>query len=188
MSSLLGQITVILILGVIIFVITRVCGGLGKIPPEMGELGEEFQEVKDRMMETHIMGFWKIEVLDSKGNVVKRKEIGDVGTKGFYIGRGRMCDLRIRSSYVSEKHAVIASDEKGFFLKDCGSRNGVYYKNKKVHQIDLEDRMTLYLGNVACRISRANIMDDFSQNDEGHTRVGGRGTQVKGGKSEIKRD
>lgn len=48
--------------------------------------------------------------------------------------------------------------------------------------------MTLYLGNVACRISRANIMDDFSQNDEGHTRVWGSGTQVKGGKSEIKRD
>lgn len=89
---------------------------------------------------------------------------------------------------MSEKHAVIASDEKGFFLKDCGSRNGVYYKNKKVHQIDLEDRMTLYLGNVACRISRANIMDDFSRNDEGHTRVWGNGTQVKGGKSEIKRD
>ncbi|MCA5962780.1 hypothetical protein LC724_23735 [Blautia sp. RD014234] len=53
--------------------ITRVCGGLGKIPPEMGELGEEFQEVKDRMMETHIMGFWKIEVLDSEGKCGKAK-------------------------------------------------------------------------------------------------------------------
>lgn len=187
MSSLLAQVTVILILGVIIFVITRVCGGLGK---SMGSIegGDDFQAVKDKLMETNIMGFWKIEVLNQKGKVIRRKEIPDIEDRGFYIGRGKTCDLRIKSPFVSEKHAVIASDEKGFFIKDYGSKNGVYYKNKKMYQMDLEDKMLIYFGNIPCRISKTNSMEGFLDRNEERTRMWGGECRQEVGDTRVKRD
>jgi len=48
------------------------------------------------------------------------------------IGRSAACDIQVTSGLVSRRHASIAVNERGVFITDSGSRNGVYVNADRV--------------------------------------------------------
>lgn len=50
----------------------------------------------------------------------------------FIIGRTSGANLIINSPYISREHAIILSENRGFFLKDCLSRNGTFVNGQKI--------------------------------------------------------
>lgn len=56
----------------------------------------------------------------------------------FSIGRGPGNDLVLPSLAVSRRHAEIIRAERGFVLRDAGSRNGIVVDGKPVREVALE--------------------------------------------------
>jgi hypothetical protein len=48
------------------------------------------------------------------------------------IGRGSDCEISIPKRQISRHHAVIERDEKGYILRDLGSKNGTFVNSKQV--------------------------------------------------------
>ncbi|WP_446743692.1 SpoIIE family protein phosphatase [Silvibacterium acidisoli] len=61
----------------------------------------------------------------------------------YTVGRSAGCDLYLRHSYVSRKHAEIVFEDGSFFLVDKGSRHGTYVNNRKIerHKLCANDRV-----------------------------------------------
>ncbi|BBB32455.1 adenylate cyclase [Thermotomaculum hydrothermale] len=63
------------------------------------------------------------------------------------IGRNPDCDLVLSSPNVSRKHAMIEKRTNGkFYIRDLGSKNGIYYKNNRVQELELGSKTKLTLG------------------------------------------
>jgi len=53
---------------------------------------------------------------------------------GLVIGRGDMCDIVLPDQGVSREHCRILMHNSGIWVRDLGSRNGVYLKGKRVNR------------------------------------------------------
>lgn len=62
---------------------------------------------------------------------------------GVTIGRARDCDLILQDTYLSSRHARLASDEGDLSIEDLGSTNGTY-----VNQEMVKGRVHLSRGDV----------------------------------------
>lgn len=54
-----------------------------------------------------------------------------LGTEPFHIGRGDENDVVLADASVSKVHAVIEQGERGFVLRDLGSRNGIFVDGER---------------------------------------------------------
>lgn len=61
-----------------------------------------------------------------------RNGMWNLGQKEVHLGRGVECDVQLDDEAASRKHAVIQSDEEGYFLVDLSSTNGTYVNNSQV--------------------------------------------------------
>ncbi|MBA2610040.1 MAG: FHA domain-containing protein [Actinobacteria bacterium] len=64
------------------------------------------------------------------GGTMANKEftVGEEAT----LGRGQGCQVQIADSMVSQLHARLFRDAKGFHIEDLGSTNGTYLNGRKV--------------------------------------------------------
>lgn len=65
------------------------------------------------------------------------------------IGRGTDCDIVIPKRQVSRHHAQVERDDKGYLLRDLGSKNGTYVNSQPVgdepHRLRDEDEIQIAL-------------------------------------------
>jgi len=62
------------------------------------------------------------------------------------IGRSAACDIQVTSGLVSRRHATVTVNERGVFVTDLGSRNGVYVNANRVAgtlALKLGDRLSI---------------------------------------------
>jgi hypothetical protein len=169
MSTLLSQITVLVIVAIVVFTVLAIFGYLPKsnsrssvkadIEKSHSDVfnGFSFNEKKNDF-KTSFMNFWIMEQLDDYGKPLKVFEISQIPEKGLSIGCAADCDFQVTGSrFVGRHHAVIGQDEKGLFIQDCNSTNGIFDENqKKVKQMDIKDGMFMYLANVRVRFRTVN--------------------------------
>ncbi len=93
---------------------------------------------------------------DRKGS---RFKIAD----GITIGR-RQCDIILRDSKVSSRHARIEKREDGFYLVDLGSSNGLKLKGNVVSSVLLEADLSVQIGRAILTVIEPSIttMDEPS--------------------------
>ena len=68
-------------------------------------------------------------------------------SKEIIIGRGMECTWTLDGidSSASSRHAVISKRKNKFYITDLGSRNGIYFQNKRIKErkLVLGDRISL---------------------------------------------
>lgn len=62
------------------------------------------------------------------------------------IGRSTLCDVRIESSMVSRRHALISFTRDGAVLVDLNSTNGTYVDGRRIRRHELQPGETIELG------------------------------------------
>ncbi|MDH4072997.1 MAG: FHA domain-containing protein, partial [Gammaproteobacteria bacterium] len=62
------------------------------------------------------------------------------------IGRTAHNDIQLQMSFVSRRHAVIATDNERTRIIDWGSRNGVYVNKKRVTECMLQSGDVITIG------------------------------------------
>ena len=62
------------------------------------------------------------------------------------LGRAESCEVQIKSSSVSKKHAQIIVKDSGLSIEDLNSSNGIFYKGKKIKSQKLKqgDRIAIH--------------------------------------------
>lgn len=199
METFLSQITVLIIVVVLAYTFLVIIGvlpkqgktGGKKEGPEpnrkKGDSGVFYPYSKDEdskksTYETDILAFYRLDMLrivNGKEKIIKSfsiHEIPDNG-EGLRIGRSKECDIVIPEdcTTIGKKHAVISQDEKGIFLVDQESLNGVFNSDKKYQRsIDLEDNVRFYLGSqlfafVEVDPFAVNTVDSDNSNKENTT-------------------
>ena len=72
----------------------------------------------------------------------------------FLIGRAKECALRAGSEAISRRHCAIIRREKGWTVRDLGSRNGTYVNDEKItKEVPLGDGDQLRVGPLAFRVA-----------------------------------
>ncbi len=65
------------------------------------------------------------------------------------IGRSMACDLRIKNSEISQKHAKITCQNQRYYIQDLKSKNGTYLEEKKViRKMRLKNHMQIRFANT----------------------------------------
>ena len=168
MNNLLAQFIIIALIGGIIFTVKFLCSTIGEGDSGYSKLkkGNIHRASRKQRVGTYIMPSWEIQLLNDRGETVKKKPISFLPGKGFYIGSSEECDFVIKSPFISSKHAIIAEDENGYFIKDLNSKNKIRVENEVVEEIDLRDGMLLYLANIPCRIVKEDPFAVFEKMKE----------------------
>ena len=85
-------------------------------------------------------------VLEHSGTMLYELNTAEY-TREIIIGRGAGCTWTLEGvdSSASSRHAVISKRKNNFYVTDLGSRNGIYYQNKRVSErkLALGDRISL---------------------------------------------
>lgn len=172
MSTFISQIAVLAIIIIIMVVILSLFGvicpktkqdvrkqmeGLKKESEKEKKMGWE-KKIFSADLKTEIMSFWVLEQLNSEDKVVKSFHITKIPKEGLILGIGDDCDIQLEPyKYIGHRHAVLGQDEKGMFLQDMNSTNGVYNsEQKKVQQLDVKDGVVFYLGNAKMQFRAVN--------------------------------
>ena len=166
--SILSQVAVLLLLALIVAVFllmlrygnsvqSRDSGGKG-----ISKIWNGFHR-GGRSGETMLLPMLFIDQLDPKTmESVEQFAVCDIPEKGVTISRpnaksdGILLSKATKEAYtVSRNHAVIAMDDEGMFLQDCGSHNKMFTNGirKPVEQVDITDGLIVYLGMQPLRFS-----------------------------------
>lgn len=79
----------------------------------------------------------------------------------FLIGRAKECALRAGSEAISRRHCAIIRREKGWMVRDLGSRNGTHVNGEKITQeVPLKDGDELRVGPLKFRVAAAESSKD----------------------------
>ena len=82
------------------------------------------------------------------------------------IGRSSECDLVLSSPNVSRKHAFIEKrDGHHFYIKDLGSKNGIYYAGKRVEDLILKKTTKLTVGPFVITVKIDSMPEETSEKD-----------------------
>lgn len=71
----------------------------------------------------------------------------------YLIGRDPTCDLQIRDGAISRRHAEVLRTDRGWFIKDLGSENGLHYMGMQIDNKRIEDGDVFQLGSYAIRFT-----------------------------------
>jgi len=72
--------------------------------------------------------------------------------KSLKVGRGHECDMNIHDTSISRVQATIELDDKGFMLKDGGSRFGTYIKITKPMLLEAGQQVSVQVGRTILQI------------------------------------
>ncbi len=67
------------------------------------------------------------------------------------IGRSKTCDLVLTDPAVSSLHAELVTEEKCRVVRDLGSRNGIYFRDHRVNELELQPGTQFNIGNDRLR-------------------------------------
>jgi DNA-binding NtrC family response regulator len=101
-------------------------------------------------------GEQKLELQKYRLAVVEGDNQGDTGTfeeRKVEIGSSPDNDIVLDDNAVSRFHAMIEVDERGYLLRDLGSKNGTYVGGLGVREIYLEDGTTFRMGTTRIRFN-----------------------------------
>lgn len=70
----------------------------------------------------------------------------------FVVGRSAACDIRVRSSASSRRHAILELEDGVWLAKDLGSRNGLYVNSSRVERAEIRPLDTIQFGAKGPRI------------------------------------
>src|SRR3954463_9885683 len=68
------------------------------------------------------------------------------------IGRSDQCDISVKDSSMSGRHAEIKKSDGDITIRDLGSANGIYLTGERIEQAELFDGDVLRLGQTSIRI------------------------------------
>jgi uncharacterized protein YfiM (DUF2279 family) len=68
------------------------------------------------------------------------------------IGRSDQCDISVKDSSMSGRHAEISKTDGDIKIRDLGSANGIYLNGERVDEAELYDGDVLRLGQTSIRI------------------------------------
>src|SRR5437660_10904308 len=68
------------------------------------------------------------------------------------IGRSDACEISVKDSSMSGKHAEISKINGGIRVKDMGSANGIWLNGERVEDVELFDGDVLRLGQTSIRV------------------------------------
>lgn len=72
----------------------------------------------------------------------------------FVIGRGsKTSDLAIKDGNVSRKHASVIYRNGSYFIKDCGSTNGIDYNGMRIDNKKVEEGDVFYICDYELRFT-----------------------------------
>jgi pSer/pThr/pTyr-binding forkhead associated (FHA) protein len=72
----------------------------------------------------------------------------------FLIGRAKECALRAGSEAISRRHCAIIRREKGWTVRDLGSRNGTYVNDERItKEVPIKDGDELRVGPLTFRVT-----------------------------------
>src|SRR4051812_45111648 len=68
------------------------------------------------------------------------------------VGRSDQCDISVKDSSMSGRHAEIKKTDGEIKIRALGSANGIYLNGEKIEEAELYDGAVLRLGQTAIRI------------------------------------
>lgn len=170
MNELMSQITVLVVVGMIVFAGLTVFGVLPQRKKGKTGIFENLMRHGEGVIEDELSGHTRyfatliMEQLDEKGNATKAFELYNIPKEGVWIGRADDCQFKIDGSKrnVGRYHAIIGKDTQGMFIQDNHSTNGMYDENrKKVKQLDIKNGMICYLANVKVRFREIDPFENY---------------------------
>jgi pSer/pThr/pTyr-binding forkhead associated (FHA) protein len=88
----------------------------------------------------------------------------------FSIGRGADNAMILDDEMASRKHATISMVDGEYFIRDEGSRNGVWVNGERRHGVALQDGDRITVGETEL-VFRAELDDDVVNIDETRTNM-----------------
>ena len=86
------------------------------------------------------------------------------------VGRSTLCDVRIDSSTVSRRHALISYTTTGAVLVDLNSTNGTFVDGRRIHRHALQPGETIEIGGTRIEyIVDSEVLDDSAGGRESRT-------------------
>lgn len=82
-----------------------------------------------------------------------------ISSKGLTIGRDSTVDIKLRSPYVSPKHALLYTNGSNYYIRDLGSKNGVYVNGRRVQESILREGDKIWLGDYEITIGEAGVSE-----------------------------
>lgn len=96
-----------------------------------------------------------IETLARNGDVLHRHQVAGLPIR---LGRGYDNDFILDDAHAAPRHAVIeAGDDGRLVLRDLGTRNGVVYRGKRRHSIELTGDTVIRMGHTSLRVRGADF-------------------------------
>ena len=78
------------------------------------------------------------------------------------LGRSDECDVVLRDRSISRKHALLVHEERGWFVQDLGSTNGVTKDGQRAERFELADGDEFRLGDLPLRFKlQAEAVQDI---------------------------
>jgi predicted component of type VI protein secretion system len=76
----------------------------------------------------------------------------------FIIGRNSDCQLRAASSYISDRHCELLTEDGKFVVRDCNSTNGTFINSQRIQgQVELHEGDRLEVGMLAFVVCQGNL-------------------------------
>lgn len=167
METVLGQIIVLAIVGVVGFVALKLFGKNKKVSiPFTKEAFTKKSTFWDDG-ETMICSSWNVSVLSPEsGKALQTVPICIPSEDYFTIGRDKKCTLRLNDKTVSAYHAYFTkSDDGEYILRDSDSLNGIMCvegnKERMYDELPLEDGLVCFLGNTPLGFSHNDSRNEF---------------------------
>ena len=114
-------------------------------------------------MATTMINQLTLQVLSPKRDIVEKEvDIPFIPKSGLSIGKSEECQIQINKDVISKNHCMLGKDDKGLFLKDSGSTNGIFNQNDlkhKVSVIDVKLGDVIYLANVPVKFIIKNTFE-----------------------------
>lgn len=96
-----------------------------------------------------------IETLARNGDVLHRHQVAGLPIR---LGRGYDNDFILDDAHAAPAHAVIEGGADGrLVLRDLGTRNGVVYRGKRQHSIELTGDTVIRMGHTSLRVRGADF-------------------------------
>ena len=123
----------------------------------------------------------KVPGMDGSIRIVALKNNEPVGAWEFEkesisIGRSKTADVRLDDAAISRVHCIVEVRATGVYVKDCGSRNGIWVAGRRVEEAMLSSRDEVVVEHFrikAYMVWGNTVANRFSDRAEEKTRVPG---------------
>lgn len=170
MSTFLASVTVIVIIGVIGAILCWVFRHtpIPPVPPvpnpspsdvfvENCDVGESPDSCPTMLINQVIL-----QILNSDGSIKDEIPLPRIPSSGLSLGKAQNDKVRISEGVVSRHHCDLGEDDKGMFIIDNNSTNGLYTSKDlkhRVKQINVVFGEVYYIANIPIKFKTTNTME-----------------------------